>query len=76
MRFDRLEDKSGVDWKAGYDPNGSIKKNGWHGEFDHSGIWVMVDDDEEYVYTLLVMYIWGHYDFKENLFGLDFSKWQ
>jgi hypothetical protein len=47
MRFDRLEDKSGVDWKAGYDPNGSIKKNGWHGEFDHSGIWVMVDDKEE-----------------------------
>jgi hypothetical protein len=33
-------------------------------------------DDEEYVYTLLVMYIWGNYDFKENLFGLDFSKWQ
>ena len=46
IRFDRLTDKSGIDWKKGYDPNGEIKKDGWHGEFDHSGTWVRVEENK------------------------------
>ena len=46
VKFNRLEDTSGVDWKAGYDPNGTVQKNGWHGKYDHSGTWVRVEDKE------------------------------
>jgi len=44
MRFNRLEDKSGVDWNKSYDPNGSVKKAGWHGEYDEGGTWVRVEE--------------------------------
>jgi hypothetical protein len=44
VNFNALEDKSGVDWKAGYDPNGRVKKDGWHGEYDYSGAWVRVEE--------------------------------
>lgn len=44
INFNALEDKSGVDWKAGYDPNGGVKRDGWHGEFDYGGSWVRVDE--------------------------------
>ncbi|MDR0312031.1 MAG: hypothetical protein LBI14_00375 [Treponema sp.] len=44
LAFNRLEDKSGIDWKTGYDPNGSIKKDGWHGAYNHNGIWAKVED--------------------------------
>jgi hypothetical protein len=44
INFNALEDTSGVDWKAGYDPNGGVKRDGWHGEFDYGGSWVRVDE--------------------------------
>jgi hypothetical protein len=46
LNFNTLEDKSGINWKAGYDPNGSIKKDGWHGEYDYSGAWVRVEEKD------------------------------
>jgi hypothetical protein len=47
VRFDRLADNSGMDWKAGYDPNGSVKKDGWYGVYDYTGTWVRVDKAED-----------------------------
>jgi hypothetical protein len=47
IRFDRLADTSGVDWKKGYDPNGSVRKDGWYGDYDYTGTWVRVDEKEE-----------------------------
>jgi len=44
LNFNTLEDKSGINWKAGYDPNGSVKKDGWHGEYDYNESWVRVDE--------------------------------
>ncbi|MDR0320587.1 MAG: hypothetical protein LBI28_03720 [Treponema sp.] len=44
LKFNMLEDTSGVDWKAGYDPNGGVKKAGWHGDYDHNGNWVRVNE--------------------------------
>ncbi|GHV53902.1 hypothetical protein AGMMS49579_13500 [Spirochaetia bacterium] len=46
LRFDTLADRSGIDWQAGYDPNGSVKKEGWHGEYDADGNWRRVDEGE------------------------------
>jgi hypothetical protein len=43
LEFDRLEDKSGIDWKKGYDPNSGVKKDGWYGTFDKEGNWVRVE---------------------------------
>lgn len=46
-RFDVLKDKSGFDWtKKGWDPNYEVKKDDWHGEFDKSGNWIMVKENE------------------------------
>jgi hypothetical protein len=45
-RFDLLSDKSGVNWRQGYDPNGEVKKEGWHGAFDKDGTWTRVEDRE------------------------------
>jgi len=45
LRFDRLECSSGLDWEKGYDPNGSVKKDGWHGTYDHTGTWVKSEGD-------------------------------
>jgi len=47
LRFDRLQDESGIDWKKGYDPNGSVVKKGWHGAFDETGTWVQVKDEDQ-----------------------------
>jgi hypothetical protein len=46
LRFDRLEDRSGINWKEGYDPNGVVKKDGWHGAFDENGTWVRVEEEK------------------------------
>jgi outer membrane lipoprotein-sorting protein len=46
MRFNRLQDTSGMDWKKGYDPNGNVVKNGWHGKWDHNGVWVKEKGEE------------------------------
>jgi hypothetical protein len=39
LRFDALQDTSGIDWSVGYDPNATIRKNGWHSAFDNDGVW-------------------------------------
>jgi hypothetical protein len=44
FRLDALGDRSGVNWKAGYDPNGGIERTGWHGTFNEAGEWVRVED--------------------------------
>lgn len=42
-RLDALRDKSGFDWtRKGWDPNYEVQKDGWHGEYDETGIWTMV----------------------------------
>jgi hypothetical protein len=46
LEFNRLEDKSGIDWKKGYDPNDEVKKDGWYGTFDRNGDWVPVQVKE------------------------------
>ena len=46
LRFDVLKDKSGFDWtKKGWDPNYEVQKEGWHGEYDETGTWTMVRED-------------------------------
>ncbi|MDR1624931.1 MAG: hypothetical protein LBT33_00185, partial [Spirochaetia bacterium] len=45
-RFDVLEDSSGVNWNEGYDPAGSIARDGWHGGFDSGGVWTRMPDGE------------------------------
>jgi hypothetical protein len=47
FRFDALEDRSGIHWQKNYDPNDSVKKEKWFGEYDASGIWVKVQEQEE-----------------------------
>ncbi|MCQ2584706.1 MAG: hypothetical protein MJ185_03875 [Treponema sp.] len=37
--FNKLKDESGFNWKKGYDPNDTIKKNGWFGAFDENNVW-------------------------------------
>ena len=45
-RFDTIKDRSGFDWRRkGWDPNYEIQKNGWHGEFDADGSWIMVREE-------------------------------
>jgi hypothetical protein len=44
LNFNTLEDRSGINWKESYDPNGSVRKDGWHGEFDYNGSWVRVEE--------------------------------
>ena len=45
-RFDTIRDRSGFDWRRkGWDPNYEIQKDGWHGEFDGDGSWIMVRED-------------------------------
>ena len=45
-RFDTIKDRSGFDWRRkGWDPNYEIQKDGWHGEFDGDGSWIMVRED-------------------------------
>jgi hypothetical protein len=46
LQFDTLADTSGVNWGEGYDPNGNIKKEGWHGGYDAEGTWVRIDETE------------------------------
>ncbi len=46
-RFDALQDRSGINWKKGYDPNDTIEKTGWYGNFDQEGAWVMVENTKE-----------------------------
>jgi hypothetical protein len=47
IRFDTTGDKSGFNWKSGYDPNGTVEKNGWHGSYTKDGVWVRVDETED-----------------------------
>jgi hypothetical protein len=47
FRLDALADRSGIDWKEGYNPNGAVLKEGWHGEFNGEGAWVRVDETFE-----------------------------
>ena len=45
-RFDTIRDRSGFDWRRkGWDPNYEIQKDGWHGEFDGDGSWIMVREE-------------------------------
>ena len=45
-RFDTIKDRSGFDWRRkGWDPNYEIQKDGWHGEFDGDGSWIMVREE-------------------------------
>jgi len=44
FNFNTLEDKSGFNWKEGYDPNGGVKKEGWHGDFDYNDSWVRIEE--------------------------------
>ena len=45
-RFDTIKDRSGFDWRRkGWDPNYEIQKDGWHGEFDADGSWIMVREE-------------------------------
>ncbi|MDR2588992.1 MAG: hypothetical protein LBC67_06150, partial [Spirochaetales bacterium] len=46
-RFDALRDKSGFDWKEGYDPNAEVAKKGWRGGFDDEGVWRRCDSSGE-----------------------------
>ena len=39
IKLNRLQDKSGFDWKAGYSPNNDVKKLGWDAGFDQNGVW-------------------------------------
>jgi len=43
IQFDRLKGKSGIDFSKGWNPNSSVKKDGWYGAWDHSGTWVKLD---------------------------------
>lgn len=44
IQFDALKDGSGFSWTKGYDPNDSVKKDGWFGAFDETGTWTKVID--------------------------------
>ncbi|MDR3303823.1 MAG: hypothetical protein LBS86_05365, partial [Treponema sp.] len=44
LRFDALQDTSGVDWRMGYDPNAMIPQVGWHSAFDRAGFWTRFND--------------------------------
>ena len=45
--FNRLKDDSGFDWGKGYDPNDTIKKNGWYSDYDINGVWTRFTEDDE-----------------------------
>lgn len=45
--FNRLKDDSGFDWGKGYDPNDTIKKNGWYSDYDKNGVWTRYTDGDE-----------------------------
>jgi hypothetical protein len=47
IRFDALQDKSGFNWKKGYDPNDTIQKDGWYGAFNAEGVWEKVKVNEQ-----------------------------
>ena len=48
--FNILKDKSGFDWKRkGWDPNYEVQKDGWHGEYDETGCWTMVREDNDFI---------------------------
>lgn len=46
LQFNNLSDKSGFDWKSGYDPNTSVDKKDWTGGFDETGTWKRYDFHE------------------------------
>ena len=47
IRFDRLKPRSSIDFSKGYHPENLVSKDGWHGTFDHTDTWVMVESREK-----------------------------
>ncbi len=44
--FNSLDDKSGFNWKKGYDPNDSIIKTDWYGKFNEEDEWIKVKKEK------------------------------
>ncbi|MCL2374806.1 MAG: hypothetical protein FWC65_06155, partial [Treponema sp.] len=47
MKFDRLRGGSEMDFSKGWNPNEVVKKEGWHGKWDHTGTWVWQEGAKE-----------------------------
>lgn len=44
--FNKLNDDSGFNWNASYDPNYNVEKKGWYTCYDENGYWTYYRNDE------------------------------